>query len=79
MAGLVSFGTMVSMISTGARIASERQVGWTRQLRVSPLTTRAYFRAKVLTAYALAALSIIALYAAGATLGCGSRPVTGSP
>jgi ABC-2 type transport system permease protein len=69
MAGLVSFGTMVSMISTGARIASERQVGWTRQLRVSPLSTRAYFRAKVLTAYALAALSIVALYAAGAILG----------
>jgi ABC-2 type transport system permease protein len=69
MAGLVSFGTMVSMISTGARIASERQVGWTRQLRVSPLSTRAYFRAKVLTAYALAALTIVALYAAGAVLG----------
>lgn len=69
MAGLVSFGTMVSMISTGARIASERQVGWTRQLRVSPLPARAYFRAKVVTAYALASLSIIALYIAGATLG----------
>ncbi len=69
MAGLVSFGTMVSMISTGGRIADERQVGWTRQLRVSPLPTRAYFRAKVITAYALAALSIAALYAAGAVLG----------
>ena len=50
MVGLAAFGTMVSMISTGARIAGERQVGWTRQLRISPLSVRAYFRAKVLTA-----------------------------
>ncbi|HEY6525150.1 MAG TPA: ABC transporter permease [Solirubrobacteraceae bacterium] len=69
MAGLLSFGTMSSMISTGARIAGERQAGWTRQLRVTPLSTRAYFRAKVLTAYAMAALTIAALYLAGASLG----------
>lgn len=69
MAGLVSFGTMSSMISTGARIAGERQAGWTRQLRVTPLSARAYFRAKVLTAYAMAILTIAALYIAGAILG----------
>jgi ABC-2 type transport system permease protein len=69
MAGLVSFGTMSSMISTGARIAGERQAGWTRQLRVTPLSARAYFRAKVLTAYAMASLTIAALYIAGAILG----------
>jgi ABC-2 type transport system permease protein len=69
MAGLVSFGTMSSMISTGARIAGERQAGWTRQLRITPLSTRAYFRAKVLTAYAMAGLSIAALYISGAILG----------
>jgi ABC-2 type transport system permease protein len=69
MAGLVSFGTMSSMVSTGARIAGERQAGWTRQLRTTPLSTRAYFRAKVLTAYAMAILTIVALYIAGAILG----------
>jgi ABC-2 type transport system permease protein len=69
MAGLVSFGTMSSMISTGARIAGERQAGWTRQLRTTPLSTRAYFRAKVLTAYVMAILTIAALYIAGAILG----------
>jgi hypothetical protein len=41
MVGLASFGTM---ISTGARIAGERQAGWTRQLQISPLSVRAYFR-----------------------------------
>jgi ABC-2 type transport system permease protein len=69
MVSLASFGTMMSMVSTGARIAGERQVGWTRQLRISPLSIRAYFRAKVLTAYTMALLSLILLYISGALLG----------
>lgn len=68
-AGLASFGTMMSMVSVGARIAGERQAGWTRQLRITPLSPRAYLRAKVLTSYAMAALSVIALYISGTVLG----------
>jgi ABC-2 type transport system permease protein len=71
MTGLASFGTMMSMMSAGFRIAGERQAGWTRQLRITPLTTRSYLRAKVLTAYAMAATSLGLLYIAGATLGVG--------
>ncbi len=69
MVGLASFGTMMSMISTGARIATERQAGWTRQLRISPLSVRSYFRAKVMTGYAMALVSLILLYVSGAMLG----------
>lgn len=69
MVGLASFGTMSAMLSCGARIAAERAVGWNRQLRISPLSPRAYFRAKVITAYAMALLSIAVLYLAGASLG----------
>ena len=69
MVGLASFGTMVAMISSGTRIAAERQIGWTRQLRITPLSTRAYFRAKVLTGYVMACLTIGLLYLAGASLG----------
>ncbi len=69
MVGLASFGTMSAMLSAGARIASERAVGWNRQLRISPLKPRAYFRVKVLTAYMMAAISLVALYVAGTTLG----------
>jgi ABC-2 type transport system permease protein len=69
MVGLASFGTMMSMISTGARIAGERQVGWTRQLRITPLSPRSYLRAKVVTSYALAVTSLVLLYMAGASLG----------
>jgi len=69
MVGLASFGTMMSMVSTGGRIAGERQAGWTRQLRITPLSPRAYLRAKVLTAYLMAGLSIAVLYVSGASLG----------
>jgi ABC-2 type transport system permease protein len=74
MVALAGFGTMMGMVSTGTRIAGERQVGWTRQLRVTPLSSSAYLRAKILTAYALAAVSIAALYLAGAALGVSIAP-----
>jgi ABC-2 type transport system permease protein len=69
MVGLSSFGTMSAMLSCGARIAAERAVGWNRQLRITPLTPRAYFRVKVLTGYMMALISLLALYAAGVSLG----------
>jgi ABC-2 type transport system permease protein len=69
MLGLAAFGTMASMISGGGRIAAERQAGWTRQLRITPLRPRDYFRAKVVTAYAMAITSLLLLYIAGASLG----------
>ena len=69
MVGLASFGTMSAMLSTGARIAGERQVGWNRQLRLTPLSPRAYLRAKVLTAYMTALVTLSLLYISGATLG----------
>jgi ABC-2 type transport system permease protein len=69
MVGMVSFGTMSGMLSSGARIAAERAVGWNRQLRISPLSTRSYLRAKVLTAYMMALLTILVLYTSGAALG----------
>jgi ABC-2 type transport system permease protein len=69
MCGLAAFGTMASMISSGGRIAAERQAGWTRQLRITPLKPREYFRAKVVSAYAMAITSLVLLYLAGASLG----------
>ncbi len=69
MVGLATFGTMMATLSTGARIAGERQAGWTRQLRISPLSPFQYFRAKVLVAYAMALVTMVVLYAAGTSLG----------
>lgn len=69
MVGLTAFGTMNAVLACGARIAAERSLGWNRQLRLTPLTARAYFRTKVLTAYLTALITIALLYAAGASLG----------
>jgi ABC-2 type transport system permease protein len=69
MVGLAGFGAMNAVLGSGARISAERAVGWNRQLRLTPLSTRNYFRVKVLTAYAMALVTIALLYVAGATLG----------
>ncbi len=69
MVGLAAFGTMSAMIASGGRIAGERNIGWTRQLRITPLSTRDYFLAKLITAYALALASLLALYVCGIALG----------
>jgi ABC-2 type transport system permease protein len=69
MVGLLAFGTMTAMLSSGARIAAERAVGWNRQLRITPLSPRTYFRTKVLTGYAMSLVTIGLLYAAGTVLG----------
>jgi ABC-2 type transport system permease protein len=69
MVGLAAFGAMNAVLGSGARIAAERSVGWNRQLRLTPLSTRMYFRVKVATAYVMGILTIVLLYVAGATLG----------
>lgn len=69
MVGFAAFGAMNAMLGAGARIAGERQVGWTRQLRITPLSPRNYFRTKVLTGYAMAIVTLLLLDVAGVTLG----------
>lgn len=64
----------MAVVSTGTRISAERQTGWNRQLRITPLSISAYFRAKVLTGYVMALLSIVLLYGAGLTLGVHLAP-----
>ncbi|MBB4660757.1 ABC transporter permease [Conexibacter arvalis] len=69
MVGIAGFGAMMATISCGGRIAAERSVGWNRQLRITPLKAPVYLGAKVATAYAMALLTIVLLYAAGFALG----------
>ncbi|MEO6887215.1 MAG: ABC transporter permease [Jatrophihabitantaceae bacterium] len=69
MAGMIGFGAMGAVLAGGARIAIERDVGWNRQLRITPLSPRNYFRIKLLTAYLMAVISIVLIYAAGISLG----------
>jgi ABC-2 type transport system permease protein len=69
MTGMAAWGTMTAVISSGARIAQERQIGWTRQMRITPLSVRSYFGAKVISGYLMAMFTIAVLYLAGSSLG----------
>jgi ABC-2 type transport system permease protein len=69
MTGMITWGTMVAVISSGARIAAERTAGWTRQLRITPLPTWSYFSAKIFCGYMMALLSMAVLFAAGTFVG----------
>ena len=69
MAGMIAFGGMGAVMSGGARIAMERELGWTRQLRISPLSTRVYFRGKLLGCYLTAGCTMALMYAGGIFLG----------
>jgi ABC-2 type transport system permease protein len=69
MTGMATWGTMVATISSGARIAAERQIGWTRQMRITPLPVRTYFSVKIVSGYLMALLTMAALYVAGTSLG----------
>lgn len=69
MAGMIAFGTMGAVVGGGARIAFEREQGWIRQLRLSPLSARSYLSMKVLGSYLMAAITIVLLIVAGTTLG----------
>jgi ABC-2 type transport system permease protein len=69
MTGMAALGTMSAVISSGAVIASERAVGWTRQMRITPLTTRGSLGAKVVCGYLRAVLTIALLCLAGTAFG----------
>lgn len=69
MVTVAAYGAMLAVMGAGARIAAERSVGWTRQLRISPLPVRRYFATKVLVAFLTAGGVIALLYASGAIVG----------
>jgi len=69
MVGMLSWGSMTAIVGGGARIAAERSVNWHRQLRITPLSARTYFTAKIVSCYALASISIVLLCSAGSLMG----------
>src|SRR5262245_62012522 len=69
MVGLAALGTMNAVLGVGGRIAIERFLGWSRQLRLTPLRPRAYFATQFTAAYLTALVTIGALYGAGLLLG----------
>jgi ABC-2 type transport system permease protein len=68
MVSMSVFGAMGAAVSVGGRIAGERQVGWTRQLRLTPLPGWAYVAAKAGTALLVAVPALALVYAVGAAV-----------
>ncbi|MEU6479263.1 ABC transporter permease [Streptomyces sp. NPDC047017] len=54
MCSLAAYSAFTSSMHTTARVAHERQIGWHRQLRLTPLLPRTYLLTKVLVAMIVA-------------------------
>lgn len=74
MISMAVYGAMVGTTSGGAAVAIERSLGWSRQLRLTPLRPAAYVAMKVLTAMTLGLIAIVAEYAVGAIAGVRMAP-----
>jgi ABC-2 type transport system permease protein len=66
MVSMSVFGAMGAAVSIGGRIAGERQAGWTRQLRLTPMPGWAYVTSKAVTALLVAVPALALVYAVGA-------------
>jgi ABC-2 type transport system permease protein len=66
MISMALYGAMLSTTAGGAMVSTERSQGWSRQLRLTPLTPTAYIAVKVLVAMLLGGVSVAVTYAAGA-------------
>ncbi|HLZ95834.1 MAG TPA: ABC transporter permease [Candidatus Dormibacteraeota bacterium] len=69
MIGVAVYGAMIAATSGGAMVSVERALGWSRQLRLTPLRPPAYVAIKLLTAMFLGLLSVSAVVVAGAVSG----------
>jgi ABC-2 type transport system permease protein len=75
---MISFGLYGAVFATasgGAMVSVERVWGWSRQLRVTPLSSTAYIVTKMLTALVLGAGSVLAVYVAGGIANKPSMPL----
>ena len=69
------YGAALVAASTGSMVALERSVGWSRQLRLTPLNPVAYILMKALVAVVMGAVSIAAVMAVGRLQGRAEMPL----
>jgi ABC-2 type transport system permease protein len=65
MISMALYGAVLATTSGGAMVSIERAAGWSRQLRLTPLSPVAYIVIKMLTAMVLGAAAVIAVYVIG--------------
>ena len=76
MIGIAVYGAMLAATSGGAMVSIERALGWSRQLRVTPLRPAAYIAIKILVAMLLGLTSVAVVYIIGAIDGVQMTPAT---
>jgi ABC-2 type transport system permease protein len=69
MISMALYGAVLATTSGGAMVSIERAAGWSRQLRLTPLSPTAYIAIKVMTAMVLGLASVVVVYAVGALSG----------
>ncbi|GAA1639204.1 ABC transporter permease [Actinoplanes couchii] len=63
------YGAMLAATSGGAMVSIERAAGWSRQLRLTPLTPAAYIAIKIIVAMIVGAIAVVAVNVVGAFSG----------
>jgi len=71
---MAAYGAVLAATSGGAMVANERALGWSRQLRLTPLSPIAYIATKAIVALAFGALSVLAVMVVGALNGKAEMP-----
>lgn len=75
MISMALYGAILATASGGAMVSIERAAGWSRQLRLTPLSSMAYIAIKMLTALVLGLGAVLAVYLTGIITGKASMPV----
>lgn len=75
MISMAVYGAMLATTSAGASVSIERSLGWSRQLRLTPLAPAAYIAVKLTMALVIGLVSILAVYAAGVVTHQADMPV----
>jgi len=66
MISMALYGAMIATTSTGAAVSVERASGWSRQLRLTPLSPIAYIAVKLGVAMTLGLAALTVVYTVGA-------------
>jgi ABC-2 type transport system permease protein len=70
------YGAALTAAATGSMVAVERALGWSRQLRITPLNPVAYILTKAVVALCMGALAIAAVNVVGLLQGKAEMPVS---
>ncbi len=76
MINLALYGAILSAATGGAMVSLERSLGWSRQLRLTPLSPLQYVATKVMVALIQSFVAVAAVYVVGALTGTPKMPLT---